>query len=198
MEKQILITIAREYGSGGKEIATKVAEKLGLPLYDKNILETIFMDNSELAEKNSKYDEKAPTLGLYRHEKGMSSSPEEVVAQKEFAFIHDKAICGESFVVVGRCGASVLETFSSLTRIFICGNVEERIKRIMERNNVDEKQALKLIEKTDKEREIYNNKYSKAKWGKCSSYDLCINSSSLGIDESVQLIADYIAMDSAK
>lgn len=198
MENQLIVTIGREYGSGGREIAQKLSEKLGISLYDKNILETIFMDNKDEAEKRQKYDEKRPVMGLTRHVRGESNSLEESVAKKQFAFMRDKAACMESFVVVGRCASSVLEGNEGLIRIFICGDIEERIKRVMQRNNLNEKQALDLIKKTDKTRELYHNTYSQAKWGKASSYDLCINSSTLGIEETVQLIADYIAMHTAK
>ena len=192
MEKQIIITIGREYGSGGREIAQKLSEKLEISLYDKNILETIFMDNPEEAEKTCKYDEKLPILGTTRHVRGMSNSPEESTAKKQFAFIYDKAVCGESFVVVGRCGSAVLAGREGLIRIFICGDIEERVHRIMERNSLNEKQALSLIKKTDKEREQYHNQYAPLDWGKAASYDLCINSSILGIEGTVKFITQYV------
>ena len=103
MSKQLIISIGREYGSGGHEIAMKIAEKYGLPLYDHSILDQIAKDRGLDVKVLEEYDEKKRNMFLTRTVRGMTNSPEHSVANLQFDFLRDKAAAGESFVVVGRC-----------------------------------------------------------------------------------------------
>ncbi len=100
---QLIIAISREFGSGGHEIATKIAEKLDIPMYDRNMLDHMAEKNNIDVEHLHKFDESRRIHGLTRTVRGYSSSPEEHIANLQFDFIKEKAASGESFVVVGRC-----------------------------------------------------------------------------------------------
>lgn len=192
MEKQIIISIGREYGSGGHEIGAKVAEKLDLPFYDRNLLDEVAsvknVDSNDLA----KYDEVPKKHFFSRTVRGHSNSPEENVAQLQFMLLKSKAADDDSFVIVGRCSDEIFEGIAGYISIFISGNLDCRIKRVMERRNVNEKEAIKIIERHDKKRKAYHDHFCKGKWGAAATYDLCINSSTLGVDASVDLIVDYV------
>ncbi len=198
MEKQILISIGRESGSGGLAIAQKIAAELGIKIYDKNILTQVYADNEDVSKQMAKYEEKAPTPFLSRHVRGMTNSPEENVAKQEFAFISERAAAGESFVVVGRCANEVLKDRPELISIFVNGDLEDRKQRVMARENCDEHDALELIGDTDNDRRKYHNKYCESKWGDAKCYDLTINVSKLGPEETASALLAYIRRRIAK
>jgi len=192
MSEQILISIGRESGSGGLAIAQKIAEELGIKIYDKNILTQVYEDNEELSEKMAKYEEKAPTPFLSRHVRGMTNSPEENIAKQEFAFISERAAAGESFVVVGRCANEVLKDRKELISIFVNGDLEFRKQRTMEKEGLNEHDALEKIGDTDNARRKYHNKYCESKWGDAKCYDLIINVAKLGPEETANALLAYI------
>lgn len=192
MEKQIIISIGREYGSGGHEIARKLAAKLGIDFCDRNLLDEFADKNNGNASEMAKYDEKPHRFFFSRTVRGYSNSPAQNVADIQFALLKGKAIDDDSFVVCGRCADEVLKDFPGLISIFVSADMDAKIKRVMEKRNMTEKVAKKTIEKHDKTRRAYHDYFCSTKWGVSSSYDLSINSSKLGIDATVDFLADYI------
>ncbi len=189
---QLIVSIGREYGSGGHEIAVKLAQKLGLKLYDRNMLEEIAKHKNVDYEELAKYDEAPKKEILTRTVRGLSNSHEYNIANMQFEYLRKKASEGESFVVVGRCAESVLKDFEGLISVFILGDIECRIQRISRVRNMSESEARSAISRHDKTRKAYHNSHSSMKWGDARNYDITLNSSKLGIDDAVDLIAEYI------
>lgn len=194
MDRQLIISIGREFGSGGHEIAKKLAEKLEIELYDRNILEEVAGIHNVNTNDLAAYDEKPKLKLFHRTVRGYSSSPEENIAEMQFALIKSKAADDDSFVIVGRCADILFKGNPSLISIFIYADKDEKIKRIMKvRSLKTEKEAEKEMNRRDKRRAAYHNYFSKDySWGETTNYDLCINSSKLGIDGTVDFIIDYI------
>jgi cytidylate kinase len=193
MKNQIIVSISREYGSGGHEIAEMVSKKMGLKLYDKNILKEIAEKNNIALTELKEFDEKPKNVFLSRSVKGYSNSLEENMAHMEFEYIREKAEEGESFVIVGRCSEEVLKDYEGLVSVFVKGDMEVKTARIMERLDMNEEDAVDEIKKQDKNRRRYHNQYSEHKWGDSRYYDMCINSSRLGLEKTARLIEKYIS-----
>lgn len=192
MEKQLIIALGREFGSGGHVIARKLAEKYQIPLYDRNLLDHIADEKNINAHNLAKYDENRRNPFLTRTVRGYSNSPEENLARMQFDFIEKKADSGESFVIVGRCAETLLKGNPHMISIFVIGDMEQKILRTMECNNISREKAKKKIEQHDKKRKAYHNHYCSFKWGDSRNYDLTINSSKLGIDETTRIVGEYV------
>ncbi|MCI7099792.1 MAG: cytidylate kinase-like family protein [Lachnospiraceae bacterium] len=192
MSQQIIISIGREFGSGGHEIAEKLAARYGFPMYDRSLLKKLSEKHNMELDVLKKFDEKPKNIFLSRTEKGLSSSPEQAVAKMQFDFLRDKAASGESFVVVGRCAETVLKDYKGLVKIFVNADMDMKLQRTMESYDISEKKARLMIREMDKRRKQYHNSHSDCKWGKAKSYDLTINSSRMGIDGTVDILARYI------
>ena len=192
MEKQLIISIGREFGSGGHEIAEILAKHYGLNLYDKNLLQEIANEKSVEVKNLEKYDEVPRNLFMTRTVKGYSNSAEENLANMQFDYLRKKAASGESFVIVGRCSEDILKEYEGLVSIFVLGDMEEKIKRIMDREDVDRLKAEESIAYHDRKRKTYHNHFCRGKWGDSRNYDLSINSSKLGIDKTIDMLEDYI------
>lgn len=188
MAKQIIITVGREFGSGGHHIAEIISQRLGIKLYDKELMSEIGYTDDYIKE----YDEKPINFFMSGRVGPYSSSLEETVAAKTFKFIKELADKGESFVIVGRCSEYILQGNPNTFDIFILGDYEEKLKRIKNMYNLDEKKAADLLKKTDKSRKTYHNYYCDTKWGDSRGYDLCINSSKFGVDKTAEIILDII------
>ena len=191
-DKQLIITIGREYGSGGHAIGEMLAEKLGIGFYDAEIIQRLSEKKGIKKETLSKYDEKPSPVLMNRSVRGYSTSLEEAVAEMQFKMIRKIAASGESFVLIGRCGETVLSKYDCLIRLFVLGDMDSRIARIMKRKRVSRKEAQKLIKTTDKRRKAYHNYYSDGKWGDSRTYDLTINSSRLGVEGTAEFLEEYI------
>lgn len=197
MEKQLIISVGREFGSGGHEIAERLAEKFELPLYDRNLLQEILTEKDlELGktelEELARYDELTRNFLFSRTIRGYSNSPEENIASMQFEYLQKKAEKGESFVVVGRCAETVLKKYEGLVSIYILADMEAKIERVERMNGVSEMEAEVLIKRYDKERKSYHNYYCMHKWGDSRNYDICMNSSRLGIQGTADVLEDYI------
>ncbi len=192
MEKQIIISISREFGSGGHEIAQKIAEHYNLHLLDQNILEEVAREKNLDVTGLRELDEKHKNPLTSRTVRGFSSSPEENVYLMQFEYMRKLAARGESFVVVGRCSDSVLKGFEGLITFFVLGEEKKEVQRIMELYQKTEAQARKLIREKNAKRRQYHNSYCNEKWGESGNYDISINSGKLGIDETALLLIDYI------
>jgi cytidylate kinase len=193
MEKQIIISICREHGSAGREIATLLAKKLDVPVYDKNIFEEIGKTKGIDTNDISKYDEKPRRFFITRKVNGHSNSPEENVAELQFALLKSKAADGDSFVVVGRCADQLFRGMDGAISIFITGNMKDKVAHIMKSENRTEADAKKEIEKHDKRRRQYHDYFfPNSKWADSRSYDICVNSSLLGVEGTVEFLYEFI------
>ncbi len=192
MEKQLIISVGREYGSGGHEIAEKLAMHYSIQLLDHNLLDEIAAKKNVKMDHLKDLDEKHKNPLSSRTVRGYSSSPEENMLYLQFDYLRDKADAGESFVIVGRCSETILKQYDSLVSIFILADRNKRIERIMRLYHLTESQAIKKIREKDTNRRRYHNSFCVGKWGDCKNYDLSLNSSKLGIDGSVKLLTEYI------
>lgn len=194
MDEQIIISISREYGSAGHVIASKVAEKLGIEVLGRNILEEIAGIKNVDTNNLSKYDERPKSRFFSRKVRGMTNSPEENIAELQFALLKSKAADGDSFIVVGRCADDLFYGYPNCINVFIYADMETKVQRVIEKHDgIDRKQAMKKIALHDKKRAAYHDYFAKhGKWGVYSSYELCINASKLGIDGTAEFICNYI------
>lgn len=192
MGKQVIISIGREYGSGGHIVAGKISKSLNLPLYDRNILDEISEKTGSSYEQYRPYDEKVPNPLLTRSVRGQSNSVEKIVAEIQFDFLREKAKKGESFVVLGRCADEILQGTDGLITIFLLGDLNVRKQRVMEVSKLSEADALAKIKRHDRKRKLYHNTYSSHKWGDSRTYDICINTSRLGIEATADELLRYI------
>ena len=186
--KQFILTISREFGSGGHEIAQSLSDRLGLKLYDRQILE----EAGYTSQEAKKYDEKPVNVLLSRRIGAYSNSIEEMLALRTFDFLRKLADSGESFIVVGRCSEYVLREFPNKLSLFILADAATKTKKTMEIYGLSEKDALDLMRKQDKQRKSYHNYYCESKWGDSRGYDLCINTSRFGIEKTVDMIVDLV------
>ncbi len=198
MEKQLIISIGREYGSRGHEIGQILAKKLGLELYDRNILEEVAKINNTNVNELYEYDEKPKHNFFSRTVRGYSNNPAENVADLQFALLKSKAADGDSFVVIGRCSDEIFKGLSETISIFITAEKEDKIAQVMAHRNFSKKEAENAIERHDKTRAAYHNAFCKSKWGLASSYDLTVNMSKLGIEGTADFLYKYITEFVAK
>ena len=193
-----IITVSREFGSGGHIIAVKLAEHFGIQLLDSNILAEVAKKSNASEEYLKKYDESARNLFFSRTVNGFSNSPEEIIAQMQFDYIKQKSDSGESFVVIGRCADYILRENPALVRVFVLGDTEAKIKRTAEREGISEDKAKIRMEQADKRRKYFHNTHSENKWGDSRSYDITVNSSKLGLDSTAELLIKYIELRNAE
>lgn len=189
---QLIISVGREFGSGGHEIADKLSKIYNLPLYDHNLLREIAAEKNLDHDTLAEFDETKKKKGLFRTVRGMSSCPAYNVAQLQFDFLKKKADAGESFVIVGRCSETILRSYDSMISLFILGDRDVKAERIMKLYGKTKKEAIKMMDDHDKYRKQYHNENCPGKWGDSRNYELSINSSKLGVDETVKILVDYI------
>lgn len=198
MGEQVIISVSREFGSGGHEIAHEIAENLGIQMYDRTMLDEIAQQMNMEVEVLEKHDEKPRNYLMSRRVGKHSNSMEEIIAEMQFDYIRKKAESGESFVIVGRCAETVLRDFDNLITIFVIGDSDAKLVRVMEKYQLDEKEAVSKISRHDRKRKWYHNHHSFGKWGDSRYYDICINSSKLGIEKTAQVLETYIRERIAK
>ncbi|MDD6157042.1 MAG: cytidylate kinase-like family protein [Lachnospiraceae bacterium] len=197
-----IYTIGREFGSGGKQIGEKIAKRLGIPLYDKELLQKAAKDSGFCEEIFENHDEKPTNSFLYSlvmdtYSAGnYSAAPflDMPLNHKVFLAQFDsiKKIAEEgSCVIVGRCADYALAGNPDVVNVFIRADLEDRIKWISKRLDITESKAKDMASKKDKQRSSYYNYYTSKKWGDSRSYDLCLNTSKLSLDECVELIIRF-------
>lgn len=201
MNDNIVLTIGRQNGSGGRQIGEALAIKLGFSFYDKELIHEASKQSGLNKEFFEHIDEKA-SYSLFGGFFGTHSPMMEDVysgyylSNESLFTIQSNAIRSladqKSCVFVGRCADYVLKDYPQCLNIFICGDIEDRIKRISDNYQIPLQKAKETIEKMDKKRAGYYNYFSNKVWGAASSYHLCINSSYLGIEGSVNLIHQMI------
>ena len=182
MDKRLVITIGRQCGSGGRRIGQMLAEQLGIKCYDKEIL-------NRAAKESGLAAELFETLG-YTSSSYMDMPINHKIFLAQFDTIK-KLASEESCVIVGRCADYALADDPNAFSVFITGDDDDKIKRIMETNNIDANKAKDIMIKTDKKRSSYYNYYSSKRWADSRSYDMCVNSTKLGLEGSVELIKTY-------
>lgn len=192
MDKQFIVAIGREFGSGGHEIGKQLAAKLGVNFYDRNLLDHMWDGLDIDADEFEKYDEKSKTPFLTRRVRGHSSSIEDNLAHLQFEFIKEKANSGESFVIVGRCAEAVLRNHPGLISVFIMADESFKLKRIEEKFDLSPRKAENKMIRHDYNRKKYHNTYSQYKWGDSRGYDICMNSACLDIEGTVESLYRYV------
>ena len=199
MAKKIIITIARQFGSGGREIGEKVAKILGIPCYDKELIKDAAAKGSLSEEVIKSADESAAnsllyTLAMGSNVLGTTAHFGYKMPLNDRLFILQSEVIKEyaengSCVIIGRCADYVLRDEPNVYRLFIYGDIDHRRARIEERHpEIKANQVIDVINKTDRRRASYYNFYTGNKWGKYDNYDMAINSSTLGIDGTAHLI----------
>lgn len=198
--KPFILCIGRQYGSGGREVGERVAEALRVPCYDKLLLQRTAHD-SGLSESLLARCEERPayfsamlsgnSLADTADMSNLFYSESQIVYNAEAAEIRRLARQG-SCVIVGRCASAILEDYSGVRSVFLYADAAERVRRIMDRNHLDEAAARRRMHKIDHMRKSRFNFYSDTHWGLPESYDLMLSSSRCGIEGCVQIITDSL------
>lgn len=201
MNGNLVITIGRQCGSAGRLIGQKLADKLGVKFYDKELLSLAAKNSGLCEELFETHDEKPTNSFLYSlvmdsYSLGYSPSGynDMPINHKIFLAQFDtikKIADEESCVIVGRCADYALADYPNAVSVFIAAADDDKIAYLSELYKVKESKAKDIMIKTDKSRASYYNYYSNKKWGDVGSYDLCINRSVLGIDKTVDMIIDF-------
>ena len=198
-----IITIGRQFGSGGREIGQKLAENFGIKYYDKELLSRAAKESGFCEEMIQNHDERPTNSFLYNlvmdtYSFGYNSSFVDMpISHKVFLAQFDtiKKIASEGpCVIVGRCADYALQDYQNCLNIFIHSDEKFKVKYIMNRFDdiTTEQKAIDMMNKKDKQRQSYYNYYTSKKWGRADNYDLSINSSILGIDGTVKLITQFV------
>ena len=194
MTKRI-ITISREFGSGGRFIGEEVAKKLGIAYYDKNIINEIAEKSGLSPEYIQENAELSPKKGLFAYAVAgrdvTGKSVEDLVYEAQRKVILELAE-KESCVIIGRNADYILKDRDDVLNVFIHGDTPEKIQRITRLYNVEEQKAVKMMVDIDKRRMANYNFYTNQKWGKADNYTLCLNSSQLGYDRCEKIIMECI------
>ena len=197
-----IYTIGREFGSGGKAVGEALAKRLGIKLYDKELLQQAAKDSGFCEEIFENHDEKPTSSFLYSlvmdtYSVGSyNSSPfldmplNHKIFLAQFETIK-KIADRESCVIVGRCADYALADYPDCINIFIHSDMENRVKAVSKRLNITENKAKDLIQKKDKQRASYYNYYSSKRWGDSSSYHLTLDAGKLGIDGCIDMILKF-------
>lgn len=193
--KKRIITISREFGSGGRFIGEEVAKKLGIAYYDKNIINDIAEKSGLSPEYVQKNAELSPKKGLFAYAFAgrdiTGKSVEDMVYEAQRKVILELAE-KESCVIIGRNADYILKDRDDVLNVFIHGDTPEKIQRITRLYNVEEQKAVKMMVDIDKRRMANYNFYTNQKWGKADNYTLCLNSSQLGYDRCEKIIMECI------
>lgn len=197
-----VITIGRQFGSAGHEIGEKLSKKLNISFYDKDLIKRASKESGLCPEILENNDERPTNSFLYNlvmdtYSFGMTTNNyvDMPLSHKVFLAQFDtikKIASEEPCIIVGRCADYALADYDNCVNLFIYSDLETRIERIKVKYNLSEKEAKDMIIKKDKQRASYYNYYSTKKWGAAETYDLCINSSVLGVDGTVELISQFI------
>ncbi|MBR4021881.1 MAG: cytidylate kinase-like family protein [Ruminococcus sp.] len=190
--EQFIISVGREFGSGGRHIAEELGKRFNIPVYNRHLITEIAEKTGLAHEEIEKYNESPKSKLLSRTVRGYSNSIEDNIAEMQFEFIREKAQSGESFVVLGRCSESKLKGHPALISLFVLADMDAKIKRIMELYELSEDKAKAFIDKKDRKRKRYHNYHCSSHWGDSRLYDLSINSTRLGIDGTIDHLESYI------
>lgn len=200
-DKKIIITIGRQLGSGGRLIGERLAQELGIAFYDKEVLQLAVKESGINVKFFEESDERGKGFfgalsGFFAPLMG-GGSPDDNQLSRESLFkiqsnairkVADEASC----VIVGRCADYVLRDAPRCISIFISAGTTDRIKRLCQLKNISAHEAQRLIHSGDERRAAYYNYFSTGKWGAAATYDLCVNSSVLGVEGTIAYIKDFV------
>jgi len=209
MEKRIIITIARQYGSGGKTIGEMLAKDLGISCYGREIIKIASEDSGISEQIFNRFDEQDEELNMSLMKNlmkrlttkvysGQILSPESAkfVSDENLFNYQAKIIKGladqESCVIIGRCADFILKGYDNVARVFIHADEDFQMAMAMERVSMTEKETKRYIEKVNQHRSDFYKHYTGRHWSDATNYDLCINSGKLGFDKTVKEIKSYI------
>ena len=196
MKKDIIITIGRQFGSGGKCVAEVLGRKLGIPVYDQELIMKAAQESGFSAEFFEQSDEKRRFFSLSSiFATAYSSETENYMSDKGLFRTQCETIrniAGQgSAVIVGRCSDYVLRDMENKLDVFLTSPLEKRAARVAERQGIDYAKAMETVEREDRNREEYYNYYTFGNWGVASNYDLCIDSDKLGDEGTADMIIEF-------
>lgn len=195
-DKKLIINVGRQFGSGGKLVALALGKKLGIPVYDQELISKAAEQSGFSKELFAKSDEKRNLLALssFIVDVGRFGSADNYVSDNQLFVIQSNVIRSiadkGSAIFIGRCADYILRDRPCLD-VFISASDEVRVKRVAERMGITPEQAESLMQKKDRTRETYYNYFTFGNWGVASNYDLCVDSSVLGIDGTADMIIDF-------
>ena len=190
-DKQIVITISREYGSGGRYIGRLIADKLGIKLYDKEFIVKLAKETGMAEEYIENNEQKRDALDILNngYYAGLNNSDELFIKESELIKnVADK----ESCVIVGRCADFILKDNENVVSIFVASSMDDKIKRAVEFYNLDKAKAEKEINRINKLRANHYKYYTEKEWKDPSNYDICINSDAIGVENAANLICEIV------
>ena len=191
LNKKVVITISREYGSGGRYIGRLIADKLGIKLYDKDFIEKLAKETGFSEEYIESNEQKRNVLDVFNsgYYAGLNNSDELFIKEAELI----KEVSNkESCVIIGRCADFILKDKENVFKVFVYSNTENKIKRATKIYGLNEEKAKKEIKRIDKLRANHYKYYTEREWKDNSNYDICINSDTLGVEKSADLICGII------
>lgn len=195
-----IITISRQHGSGGREIGSLLAKKLGIPYYDNELIK-LAAEESGFDEKHFRdFDKAATNSFLYSLVRGMQYNAQHGAPVQSFddsiyfaqASAIKKIADAGPCVIIGRCADYILSDYDNLLKVFIYAPMDFRLKRVMEHEGLEQKKAEDEIKKTDKRRQNYYFHHTDVKWGELQSYNLCVDSSLCGMEGAANVILEYM------
>lgn len=204
MADHLVISLNREYGSGGRELADILSNRLGMPVHDDDIAGMAAEHSGIRKDYFEKVDEKPTDSFLYMlamntFSVASSLSPFDNTLSSDKLFNQQSEVIRhladtEDCIIVGRCGGYILRDYPKCVRIFVCASEDYRINRVMGYEQVDEKEALKSIRQMDRRRDNYFGYYAGEDWKAAGTYDLCVDSSILGLEKAADLICHYLEL----
>lgn len=191
LDKQVIITVSREYGSGGRYIGRLIADKLGIKFYDKDFVEKLAEETGLSEEYIENNEQKRDSLaglnnGYYF---GLNNADELFIKEAE---LMKKVANQESCVIIGRCADFILQDKENIIKVFVYSNMEDKIKRATEIYGLNKDKAEKEIKRIDKLRANHYRYYTEKEWSNHANYDICINSDTLGVEKSADLICEMV------
>lgn len=196
-----IITIGRQFGSGGRELGKALADRLQIKYYDKELISIAAKESGYNPEIFEHVDERATnsllyslSMGIYNLGNGYAPMRDMPVNDQLYLLQHKiiRELAAEPCVIVGRCADYILRNNKNLLRLFVYANMEDRINNAVKIHGVPENKAESIIKKTDKTRANYYNFYSNQKWGAVENYDLCVNTSTISRDAAINMICSII------
>lgn len=196
-----IITIGRQFGSGGRELGKAVADKLRIKYYDKELISLAAKESGYNPEIFENVDERATnsllyslSMGIYNLGNGYAPMRDMPVNDQLYLLQHKiiRELAAEPCVIVGRCADYILRNNKNLLRIFVYANFKDRVENAIKIHNVPENKAESTVKKTDKTRANYYNFYSNQKWGAVENYDLCINTSTISRENATKIVCNIV------
>ena len=186
LSKNVVITISRQYGSGGRYVGRLVADKLGIKFYDKDFIEMLAKDTGLAAEYIEDNEEKRNVLdSINSYYSGVTTSDELFIKESELI---KKVASESSCVIIGRCADFILKDNENVVKVYIYSDMEDKIKRATTFYHIEEKNAEKEIQRIDKQRANHYKYYTEREWKNPNNYDICINSDKIGVENAAELI----------